>query len=245
MYERPPFTIRTGAARPGSSVCDTGAARPGSDCLLPTAYCLLPTAYCLLADLETIVAGLQQRYASVNTITASFQQIYRAPGIEQIESGVFWLKKPGLMRWEYRDPEEKIFVADGRDSFLFVPQDRQVMVRPISAEEMRATPLRFLLGTGNINKGFVVSWDTEFKPKAAGTQVIRLTPRGKEAEYSFLVLELDQKTFDLRRIVIHEPSSNSSEFIFTNMKENEKVDPKQFQFKIPKGVEIIRMTSDE
>jgi outer membrane lipoprotein carrier protein len=199
-------------------------------------------AYAL--DLATVVAGLQRRYASVETITGNFQQTYRGPGIDQVESGVFWLKKPGLMRWEYRRPEEKLFVADGRESFLYVPQDRQVTVQPLSASDLRSTPLRFLLGAGDIRKSFAASWETDLKPQAAGTYLIRLTPRGREAEYAFLLLELDEETYELRRILIREPSGNTSEFVLTNVTANAKISNKEFQFKTPRGVEVVRLTSD-
>jgi outer membrane lipoprotein carrier protein len=216
------------------------------DYRLATAYCLLfllNTAYAL--DVETVVAGLQRRYASVSTITGNFRQTYRAPGVDQIESGVFWLKKPGLMRWEYRNPEEKLFVANGKETFLFVPQDHQVTVQSFTASDMHNTPLEFLLGAGNISQSFSVAWETDYKSKAESALLIRMTPRSSEAAYSFLVLELDRVTYDLQRIVIHEPSGNTSEFLFANLMTNAKVDNRQFQFKIPKGAEVIRMTNDE
>ncbi len=196
------------------------------------------------ADLGAVVEGLQQRYSSVSTLKASFQQTYRAPGIEQIESGVFWLKKPGLMRWEYRQPEEKLFVADGKEAFLYMPRDRQVTIQPFSVSDMHSTPLEFLLGSGNISKSFAVSWESEFKPNSGSAVTIRLTPLKSEAEYSFLVLELDRENYEIRGIIIHEPGGNTSRFAFTNFEINVKVDNKSFKFKTPKGVEEVRFTDN-
>ena len=202
-----------------------------------------PLAACAM-DLADVVSGLQRRYASVVTVTGSFEQTYRAPGIDQVESGIFWLKKPGLMRWEYRNPEEKVFVADGHESFLYVPQDRQVTVQPLSAADLHSTPLQFLLGEGDINKSFTVSWEADLKPKDGRTYLIRLTPRRSEGEYSFLVLEIDQRSYDLRRITIREPIGNTSEFLFTNLTTNVKIESRVFQFKPPKGVEVLRLTNE-
>jgi outer membrane lipoprotein carrier protein len=192
-------------------------------------------------DLAGAISGLQRRYASAETVSGNFQQTYRAPGIDQAQSGVFWLKKPGLMRWEYRSPEEQLFVADGRESFLYVPRDRQVTVQPLTASDLRRTPLEFLMGAGDIPKSFVSSWDTEFAPKADRTVLIRLTPRAKDPAYLFLVLELDQTTFDLRRIVVREPTGNTMEFLLSGVAINRKLEPKLFQFKPPKGTEIMRL----
>lgn len=224
-----------------------------ASCILYPAVSLLLTAFLLLlgfpmasraGDLENAVAGLERRYASVTTMTGDFRQTYRAPGIEQVESGAFWLKKPVRMRWEYRQPEEKLFVTDGREAFLYVPQDRQATVQDFRASDMRGMPLDLLLGTGGVLKSFAASWETEFRPKADRTFLIRLTPRDGEADYAFLVVELDRETYDIRRIVIREATGNTSEFLLTGVRTNIKVDKEKFRFKIPEGVEVIRRTGD-
>lgn len=193
------------------------------------------------ADLNSVVDGLERRYASVETAAGNFLQTYRAPGIDQEESGTFRLKKPGFMRWEYQQPEQKLFVADGRECFLYVPQDRQVTVYPLSASDLRSTPLSFLLGGGDIRKNYVASWETEFKPLFTQTIRIRLKPQKYQEEYVFLVLELDAATFDIRRVTIREHSGNTSEFLLTSVTTNIKVNAKDFQFKPPKGVEVVRL----
>ncbi len=101
-----------------------------------------------------LIAGLQEKYAAAQSVSASFRQIYRAPGIEQVESGSLLMKKPGLMRWEYRDPERKVFIADGRETFFYTPEDRQVQVSALTSAEIRSTPLQFLLGRGEILKSY-------------------------------------------------------------------------------------------
>jgi outer membrane lipoprotein carrier protein len=215
-----------------------------------TAHCPLLTIHCFLLlltipaypqSLAEAVTGLQNRYKSVETVSGNFQQTYRAQGMDEVKSGVFWLKRPAFMRWEYRSPEEELFVADGRESFDYVPQDRQVTIQPLSAADLHNTPLEFLLGAGNIDKSFTVSWETEFKSKVERTLVIRLTPRASNASYRFLVLELDQATFDIRRIAMRERMGATMEFLLSNVAVNMKIDKKQFQFKTPKGVEEIRL----
>jgi outer membrane lipoprotein carrier protein len=197
------------------------------------------------SDLGDVISGLQKHYASVETVQGEFQQTYRAPGINREESGSFWLKRPALMRWEYRSPEEQLFVADGKQSHLYVPSDRQVTIQPLTAADLHNTPLEFLLGSGDIKKSFAVSWETEFKPRVEGTLVIRLIPRRKDTGYAFLVLELDAKTFDLRRIAIRESAGSTTEFLLSKVLINRKMDKKLFQFKTPKGVEEIRLNIEE
>ncbi len=164
--------------------------------ILPPAYCLLFLASFLLCgsalshalDLPEVVRGLQTRYASVQTVQGSFRQTYRAPGIQKEQTGRFLLMKPGLMRWEYSAPEEQLFVADGKETFLYVPRDQQVTIQPFTEADLRSTPLDILLGSGNIDTSYVVSWDTEPGSKTEHTVRIRLVPRSPEGENSFLVL---------------------------------------------------------
>jgi outer membrane lipoprotein carrier protein len=210
--------------------------------LLPAIFACLPWAVSA-DDPASAIGKLQQRYASVTSVAGDFRQTYRAPGIDVVESGVFWMQKPGLMRWEYRNPEPKLFIADGRETYLYTPVDRQVMVRRFNASELHSTPLEFLLGRGDILRTFTSTWEVEIKPALEGTVLFRLTPRADDLEYSYLVLECDQKTFELRRIVIRERTGNRSEFLLTNIRTNDRIDRKQFEFKIPKGVELIRLDS--
>jgi outer membrane lipoprotein carrier protein len=208
-------------------------------------YGLISVSGAFASDLNAVVAGLQGRYASVETIAGDFKQTYRAPGIDQVESGVFQMKRPGFMRWEYRQPEEKLFVADGREAFLYVPRDHQVTIQSFKASDIHGTPLEFLLGATDIKKSFSVSSESVFKPIVAQTVLLRLTPRSGGGEYEFLVVEIDQNTFDLRRIIIREHGGNTSEFLLTNIVVNVKIETKAFQFKPPKGVEVVRLKNEQ
>ena len=197
------------------------------------------------SDLDAVLEGLQRRYASAETIAGAFQQTYRAPGISQTESGVFRMKRQSLMRWEYRQPEEKLFVADGREVFLYSPLDRQVTIQPFSASDMRGTPLEILLGGAKIQSNFSVAWESKLRPAAEQDAMVRLTPRSGRSDYEYLVLEIDKKTHDLRRIVIYEQGGNTSEFLFSDIHLNVKMNNREFQFKPPKGVEIVRLDNKE
>ena len=156
------------------------------------------------AELETAVTGLERRYASAVTMTGSFRQTYRAPGIQQVESGVFRMKRPGLMRWEYRNPEEKLFIADGREAFLYVPLDGRsrssLSAPPICAERR----WNFCWEARTSGKLLPFPGRTSYKPSQEQAMLIRLTPRSSQSQYEFLVLALDPKQYDLRRITIHE-----------------------------------------
>jgi outer membrane lipoprotein carrier protein len=209
-------------------------------------FLLLSSIHPVMAlDPKEMIESMQKRYASMTELKANFEQTYKAPGIEQVESGVFWLKKPGLMRWEYQKPEEKLFIADGTNTFLYVPRDKQVTVQPFSISDMHGTPLKFLLGAGDILKSYDISLEPEFKPKFNDTVLIRLTPHKTEPNYAFLVLELNKGSLEIQSLTMREHSGDTSRFFFTNIVRNAKADGKIFRFKTPKGVEEVRYADEQ
>jgi len=193
------------------------------------------------ADVDEALSGMERRYVAADTAAGNFRQIYRAPGMTQEETGVFQLKRPGLMRWEYRTPEEKLFIADGKDCFLYVPLDRQVTTYPLTPADLGRTPFAFLFGGGNIRRDYSTSSEMEFKPEFSDTILLRLTPVHDNGEYVFVTLELDAKAFDIRRVIIREQSGNTSEFHLSGVVLNQKMNDRSFQFKPPKGVEVLRI----
>ena len=191
------------------------------------------------SDVERTLGEMQKRYASVRSLAGSFVLINRAPqGIEQVESGLFWIKKPALMRWEYSNPEGMLFVSDGKKCFLYDPQERQVTVQSLTTEELLNTPLKFLLGAVDFEESFYVGPEDEIVPQREGLQMIRLEPKS-EKDYTSLALGIDSKTFDLVQLVIREQDGNTREYFFKDLKTDVKIKDKDwFTFKIPEGVEV-------
>src|ERR687896_98051 len=62
-----------------------------------------------------VATALQRKYDTVKDFSADFVHTYRGGVLNKqlTERGRLIIKKPGRMRWEYRSPEEKLFVSDG------------------------------------------------------------------------------------------------------------------------------------
>jgi outer membrane lipoprotein carrier protein len=209
--------------------------------LLSAFTALLMTCAAAAADFDSALSGMERRYEKADTVAGSFKQIYRAPGMTQEKTGVFQLKRPGLMRWEYMTPEKELFVADGKECFFYVPLDRQVTIHPLTPADLARTPFVFLLGGGNIRRDYSAAAETEFKPAFPDTALLRLTPVENNEEYLFVTLELDARTFDIRRVLIRERIGNTSEFLLSDIVLNRKMNDRDFQFRTPRGVEVLRI----
>ena len=84
-----------------------------------------------------LATRLQARYESIRDFSADFTHSYEGGILRKkaVERGAVLVKKPGKMRWEYREPEEKLFVSDGRKLYAWVPADRQVTVSTLPASD--------------------------------------------------------------------------------------------------------------
>src|SRR6266567_4112878 len=105
-----------------------------------------------LPNVHSVAQAVDEHYNHLQSLQAEFTEIYQGSGVERTESGTLWLKKPGKMRWEYRSPEEKLFVGDGRDAWLYVPDDRQARKEAAKKLEDARSPLAFLLGKTKLQK---------------------------------------------------------------------------------------------
>ena len=183
---------------------------------------------------------IQARYESVKDFSANFEQKYTGGALRRqaVERGTVQVKKPGRMRWEYVQPERKLFVADGRRLYAYVPADKQVIVSPVPGEDQATTPVLFLAGKGNLTRDFTVS-ATTVAGAPADTLAIKLVPRRREQEYDWLALVVDAGSLALRMLVAGDSQGGTSSFTFTDLKENVGLTDSSFTFKIPRGVDVI------
>jgi len=197
-----------------------------------------PAAQTLSAD--GVARALQQKYDQVRDFSADFVHTYQGGVLRQTatERGHLIVKKPGKMRWEYKTPERKLFVSDGRKLYSYIPQDRQVIVSDVPNDDHATTPALFLAGKGNLQRDFTVSY-TQVEGAPAGTTVLKLSPRRAEPEYDWLILGLDPKTLQIRLLITVDGQGGRSTFTFTSLKENVGIADKEFEFSIPRGVDVI------
>ena len=69
---------------------------------------------------------------------------------------------------------------------------------------------------------------------------IVLLPRQPIAAVLHIVLVIDEKTSLVRRSVIVDSLGNRTEYGFSEVQLGAKIDSKKFDFKIPKGVSVLR-----
>lgn len=203
--------------------------------LLALAFPAMPAAQDQRSP-DAVARGLQARYQGVQDFSADFVQSYRG-GVLKTRSnhkGTVAVKKPGKMRWIYTSPERQEIVSDGRKTYWYVPEDKQVTVTDVADDQ--ALPALFLSGKGDIARDFTPSF---VKPPSADLLALKLVPRKPEEEYEYLVVALDPASLQLRVLTTHDRQGGESTLTLTNMKENRRLPDKDFVFTPPRGVKVV------
>jgi outer membrane lipoprotein carrier protein len=190
-----------------------------------------------LPPAQEVAAALQKKYDAIRDFTADF--VHESEGgllrKKQVERGVVQIKKPGKMRWDYRSPEQKLFLSDGRRIYLHVPADNQVIISQVPEQDQATTAVLFLVGKGSLTRDFTVSYVEGGGPD---TYALRLQPKLPERDYDWLQLVADRRTLQIRSLTAADSQGGRSTFQFSNFKENTGLSDKTFTFKIPRGAEV-------
>lgn len=199
---------------------------------------LAATAFAL-PNVHEVAQAVDVHYNRLHSLQSAFTEIYQGAGMNRTESGTLWLKKPGKMRWEYRSPEEKLFVGDGKNAWLYLPAEKQVRKSDMRKLEDLRSPLAFLLGKTKLEKELQ---GLSFAPDASvwkpGDVVLRGTPHGMEDQVQEVLLEITPER-QIARIVIHSVDDSLTEYRFSDQKEDVQVADSRFQFVPPTGSEVI------
>jgi outer membrane lipoprotein carrier protein len=190
-------------------------------------------------DVHSLASAVDARYNHLHTLQCEFTEIYSGAGSQRTESGTLWLKKPGKMRWEYRSPRAKLFVGDGKNAWFYVPGERQVRRTEIRKLDDLRSPLAFLLGKTKLEKELAdLSLALDVSPIVVGDTVLRGAPKAMADRVNQVLLEITPESW-IRRIVIQEADGSTTEYRFSDEKENVKIADQRFEFSIPDGVEVI------
>ena len=187
---------------------------------------------------EALARSLQQRYKGIKDFSADFVHNYRGGVLktQTQERGQVLVKKPSRMHWTYTAPEKKEFVSDGVKIYSYIPQDKQVIVSNVPADDQATTPALFLAGKGDIVRDFSASYANSTIP---GTLALKLTPRRSEPDYEYLVIAVDPTSLQMRALTTRDREGGESTLVFNNLKENRGISDREFAFRIPRGVDVI------
>src|SRR5947208_10867811 len=96
-------------------------------------------------SVDGLIEAIDSRYRDVRTLKTEFTQTYVWGDSTRKESGTAYFARGGLMRWEYREPKDKLVIADGKKMWLYIPQEKQVTQSSFKPEDDPRVPFPLLL----------------------------------------------------------------------------------------------------
>ncbi len=202
-------------------------------------WILLFPLLCLPQTAEDVALRLEKNLRSLQSLEAKFVHIYYSAMVSTPlnEKGKLYFQKPDLMRWEYKDPENNIYLYEGDRYQAYFSEDNQ-LVRGSLVEESHETEILDIL-TGQ--KTLLEFYSVEFSPFPTDEPQnlqIKLIPKQQEDD-SFMLLEIDEKRWLIRKAVFIDWEGNKTEFQFSQIQINTDLPKNIFELKLPPDVEII------
>jgi outer membrane lipoprotein carrier protein len=193
------------------------------------------------ATAPELARALQKKYDAIKDFSADFVHVYEGGVLRKqiTERGQLLVKKPGKMRWEYKAPEEKLFVSDGVKMYSYLPRDKQVIVASVPPDDQATTPTLFLAGKGDLRRDFTPSLVDLPSGLPPGARALKLVPKSPQRDYDWLILAVDPASLAIRGLVTVDAQGGKSSFSFANLKENIGLADKAFAFTIPRGVDVV------
>ncbi len=203
---------------------------------------LLPAALGSPASLplDQFINQVHKSYHDVQAIRAAFTQTYDAGGGSRVESGTVVFARGGRMRWDYREPEKKVFLSNKKEVLLYLPGESQLNRSSVKESEDYRIPFRLLLSRMDLRKVFSKFEDagSEFQHPPEDRVVIAYPKHAEKLGYKHVVMEFDPQ-MDIRRLVIVYTNNSIMKFKFSDIHRNPKLAASMFELTPPPGTQII------
>lgn len=181
-----------------------------------------------------------KKLLSFNSLKGKFKQIIKSDDqvVLQETSGVFYIQKPGLFRWEVNPPYEQLIIGNPETLWVYDPDLEQVNVQVQDGRSV--SPSTLLSGdVDQLLKHYRVSSHSE-----AGNEVFTLipsnnTPENDEISFSFRELRIEFKQTRLAAMAIIDGLNQMTRIELVDTEKDQTLDPALFSFSPPESVDVI------
>ena len=142
------------------------------------------------------------------------------------------------MRWKYYAPEDQLLVTNGETLWLYDTLLENVTIQKLE-KLTDGTALSFLLGLGDLNADFKRRKISKSLLKNQQGLIVELEPIKETANLSFIQLEVDPETYNLRTIALMDQQGNYRTIAFESMSYNLELEDKFFEFEVSAEMEVI------
>ncbi len=193
---------------------------------------------------QEVMARVQAQYDRAGAFKARFRQESRLKAVNQADVAEGWMyfQKPCRMRWQYESPPEqkKEIVSDGRQVWMYMPQDSLVMIYQLNQVLRSDLVMRFFSGMGQFRQDFNISFSRPLKERAP--LVIDLFPLKEQPELTRLTLTINPVTYLVDTLEFTNALGEETRFVFSQIQLDLRLKPDFFTFVPPPGVQVVKET---
>jgi outer membrane lipoprotein carrier protein len=186
---------------------------------------------------------IQKRYDEVKTFKAKFIQKAFVQIMDQTQNAVgeVIIKKPGKMKWVYKNPDLQTLIVNEKTFWLYVPEENQVTKASIKDVYTANTPALFLSGEGKL----IDSFRLEKVIKQKNTSQVMLLPLEKDRGMEKLALLVDNNKYQILGSKVYDSLGNVTELKFESIEINQSFPDSLFDFEVPDGVDLVDASNQE
>lgn len=190
--------------------------------------------------LDKFINEVQSSYHNVEAIRADFTQTYDTGGATRAESGTVVFARGGRMRWDYREPEKKVFLSNKKEVLLYLPEEGQLNRSSVKQSEDFRVPFRLLLSRIDLRKVFSRFEDAnnQFQHPPGDRVIIAYPKNADKMGYKHVVMEFGPQ-MDIRRLEIVYTNNTVMKFSFSHIDRNPTLTAAMFELTPPPGTQII------
>jgi len=187
--------------------------------------------------LDNIMDRVEERYSQAG-FSAVFTQVSTLKVLEITDtaSGTILVKRPGMMRWEYKEPEKQTIISDGDMLWMYRPEDNQVIIGKAPDFFKDGKGAGFLSNMKILKKKFSITLENN---NIKDVYIIKLLPHEDVFDLSYIYLNISKKTFNIEQIISYNSYGDETKIILHNIEFQKSIDNSMFHFVIPKGVDIL------
>lgn len=157
-----------------------------------------------------------------------------------VSRGRFYYSRPNQVRWEYEDPERRVFVITESSYTAYFPAEKRA--ENVEIKQFVGKRLFRFLAVGQSSRELARYYDIArvIDGSVKGTHLLVLTPgrRRVRERLASLRIWIDAGTFLPRRIAYEEPNGDSTVLTFHDLRPNVDLAARQFRVDLPLDVMV-------
>ncbi len=191
---------------------------------------------------DQILERVESKYAN-SKFSADFIQksTIKAMDIADMASGKVYIKYPGMMRWEYKKPDNQIIITDAQKLWIYRPEDNQVMTGKAPTFFGDGKGASFLSNIGLIRKKFEISLGGSEKKEGDMFYHLELVPHEKAMDISKIRLLISKQTFNVLQVITQNSYGDETRIDLINAAFGVHLDDSLFSFDIPEGTDVLQI----